>query len=357
VNEAERQLGAHQRDIDDIAFLMYGISEEDRRTIETSAIRNSSLPVDGEQTESDDQAESEQISTDQRQLTADFISYAVGCAFGRWDARYATGEQSAPDLPDPFAPLPVCAPGALTGADGLPRREAPEGYPMRVDSDGILVDDSTHGDDIISRLREVFELIWSKAAEARERETCELLGIKDLRDYFRKPAAGGFWTDHVKRYSKSRRKAPIYWLLRSSKGNYSIWLYYHRLDKDILYKVLLNYVEPKIRLEETNLAQLRSQREVVGTAGREAKLVEKQFDKQETFLSELLDFRDKLKGAADLHLEPDLNDGVILNIAPLWELVPWSEAKKYWNELLDGKYGWSSISKQLRERGLIILSD
>jgi hypothetical protein len=63
--------------------------------------------------------------------------------------------------------------------------------------------------------------------------------------------------------------------------------------------------------------------------------------------------RDKLRRAADLGLEPDLNDGVVLNIAPLWELVPWNEAKKYWQELLEGKYEWSSIGKQLRAKGLV----
>ena len=45
--------------------------------------------------------------------------------------------------------------------------------------------------------------------------------------------------------------------------------------------------------------------------------------------------------AANLHLDPDLNDGVVLNIAPLRELVPWKEAKNYWDELMDGKYEWS----------------
>jgi len=49
-----------------------------------------------------------------------------------------------------------------------------------------------------------------------------------------------------------------------------------------------------------------------------------------------------------------LNDGVVLNIAPLHELVPsWKEAKKYWTELIAGKHEWSSIGKQLRQKGLV----
>jgi hypothetical protein len=51
--------------------------------------------------------------------------------------------------------------------------------------------------------------------------------------------------------------------------------------------------------------------------------------------------------------DPDLNDGVNLNIAPLWELVPWQTAKDYWEELLEGKYEWSLMGKLLRKRGLV----
>lgn len=43
----------------------------------------------------------------------------------------------------------------------------------------------------------------------------------------------------------------------------------------------------------------------------------------------LQDFEDKLRRAANLHLDPDLNDGVVLNIAPLRELFLWKEAKSY----------------------------
>jgi hypothetical protein len=56
---------------------------------------------------------------------------------------------------------------------------------------------------------------------------------------------------------------------------------------------------------------------------------------------------------ANLHLEPDLSDGIVLNIAPFHELVPWKEAQEYWEELLAGKYVWSSIGKQLRQKGLV----
>jgi hypothetical protein len=174
-----------------------------------------------------------------------------------------------------------------------------------------------------------------------------------LCDYFRKPAKGGFWDDHLKRYSKSRRKAPIYWLLQSSSKNFAIWLYYHRLDKDLLYKALVNYVEQKIRLETSRVESLRSQKAEAGDSGKDAKRLARDVEKQEDFLSELRDFEDKLRRAANLNLEPDLNDGVVLNIAPLWELVPWKEAKKYWNELMEGQYEWSSIGTQLREKGLV----
>ena len=119
------------------------------------------------------------------------------------------------------------------------------------------------------------------------------------------------------------------------------------------------------RLEESRLEAVHGQLSVVrsGAAGttddgprttdKKPKTLEKQLDRQEALLSELHDFHDKLRRAADLHLEPDLNDGVVLNIAPLWELVPWNESKAYWEGLLAGKYEWSSIGKQLRQKGLV----
>jgi hypothetical protein len=362
----------------------FHLAELERDIREAVAVRDTTRN-DGEDEEAADHDEDsitvELVDENPRSLVEGLMSYSVGVVLGRWDVRMAIERALAPELQDVFAPLPVCPPGTLVGPDGSPAssgnivseewlRSRPNAislpltgsvtrktisdseYPVRVDWDGILVDDPEHKDDILRRVRDVFSVIWMNEADRIEQQTCQALSLKHLRDYFRKPGKDGFWADHVKRYSKSRRKAPIYWLLQSSKKNYAIWLYYHRLDKDMLYKVLINYVEPKIRLEENNLNQVRSRR-AAGTGGREAKQLERQIDQQESFISELRDFRDKLRRAADLQLEPDLNDGVILNIAPLWEIVPWAEVKKYWQELLEGKYEWSTIGKQLRERGIV----
>ena len=334
---------------------------------------------------------SEQIDETLISFTAKLLSSLIGFGFGRWDIRIGVldsknGENNLfsampaqpivslsniyglPAQPDEIVSeawlrarpdaitLPETVSDHVVGKDGelQPATIPDEEYPIRIAWDGILVDDPDHPDDIVTRSHDVLELLFPGRGEAVEQETCQVLGVKTLREYFRKPGAGGFWMDHIKRYSKSRRKAPIYWLLQSNRKNYALWLYYHRLDKDLLFKALTQYVEPKIRLEEEQLKTLRAQRGTFGTGGRQAKELDQDMERQADLLLELEDFRDKLRRAADLGLEPDLNDGVVLNIAPLWELVPWNEAKKYWQELLEGKYEWSSIGKQLRKKGLIL---
>lgn len=345
LNDIEFKLEENQLQINDIAFQLYGITDEDRRAIEDSL-------ENGAVAETEDDEEEVAPQADGPGLVAALLSWTLGGVLGRWDVRLATGEREIPELPDPFAPLPACSPGMLTGPDGLPASQPPQGYPLAVDPDGLLVDDPKHSDDIMKRVQDGLQLLWGERADAIEQEACAILKVKSLREYFRKASKGGFWADHISRYSKSRRKAPIYWLLQSKNGNYGLWLYYHRLDKDILFKALLHYVEPKVKQEQSELEGLKA-RLLSESDGKTRKQLEREVEKQADFVSELQDFQAKLKRAADMNLVPDLNDGVVLNIAPLRELVPWAEAKKYWEELMQGKYEWSSIAQQLRQKGIV----
>jgi hypothetical protein len=341
--------------INEIVDVVYSVASDRLHSIVASSLAGAENEEDEDSTEDGEVDEprplEEQISI--QDTSKAVLSLCFGSLVGRWDCRSAFNISSNFMLSPAFESIPQCAPGMLQGANGLLLLDTPLDYPIRIDWDGILVDDPDHQDDVVRRVREVLEVIWRDQADAIEKEACEILSVKDLRDYFRKTGKDGFWGDHVSRYTKSRRKAPIYWLLQSSKKNYALWIYYHRLDKDILFKALLNYIEPKLRLEESRLDSLRSQKQAGGVSGKAAKKVDQDIERQDDLLSELRDFEEKLRRAANLHLEPDLNDGVVLNIAPLHELVPWKEAKSYWEELLEGKYEWSSIGKQLREKRMV----
>ena len=279
----------------------------------------------------------------EQEISLRLSSYFVGVAFGRWDIRYATGEQAAPELPDPFAPLPVCPPGQLQNAQGLPARpeDVPAAYPVRIPWDGILVDDPNHPLDIERRVREVIEIIWrgqegGPTAEAIEHEACEILGVKSLRDYFRKPA--GFFADHLKRYSKSRRQAPIYWPLSTASGSYTLWIYYHRLTDQTLHTAIADFIEPKLKTIETEIGALRAQLD--GGGPKLAELLD--------FRGELLDLKAELERVIKLPWKPNLNDGVLITASPLWKLFrlpKWQkDLKACWEELAAGDYDWAHLA-------------
>jgi len=259
---------------------------------------------------------------------------------GRWDIRYATGERAAPELPDPFAPLPVCPPGMLQNAQGLPAapEDVPTSYPLRVSWPGILVDDAGHREDIAGRVREAIQVIWGERAEAIEQEACEILGVKSLRDYLRRPTS--FFADHLSRYSKSRRQAPIYWPLSTHSGSYTLWLYYHRLTDQSLYSCVNDFVDPKLRQVGEELERLRRK---AGRSGRE----EKELEQLSELSGELTDLRAELLRVAAFW-KPNLNDGVQISAAPLWRLFqhkPWQKRlKETWESLERGDYDWAHLA-------------
>jgi hypothetical protein len=336
--KAER-LEVIQAEINELAFDLYELDADDRALVRAEVEQP---PV----------ASTYAYQADLEARVQDLLMWCVGVAFGRWDVRKALDPELLPPLGEPFDPLPRCAPGALVGPDGLPLHEdaLPDDYPLPIAWDGILVDDPTHRADIITRMRSVLRLLWRDRADAIEAEICEILDVETLRDYVR-DYRHGFFATHIKRYSKSRRKAPIYWLLQSADRGYGIWLYAHRLRRDILYVAGRDYADAKLALEQGRLAELQAG--LVGLSGSARRRQEREIERQVELIEEVTAFRDTLDHVALQDLTFDLNDGVLINVAPLHDLVPWRYADRTWKRLLNGKYAWSAMAAQLRDRDLV----
>lgn len=338
----ERELTTIQAEIDARCFDIYGIDEVDRRAM-TEGFGASELVDSGSGDEGDGDADLEAAddhgdNSDAVSLAAELLSWAVGVVFGRFDIRLATGERALPAQPEPFDPLPVCSPGMLTGEDGLPLASAPEEYSGAFPENGIRVDDAGHTHDLTMAVRAVFEEVFKARADAWWDEVAAILAPKDhsLRTWL----SSSFFEHHLKRYSKSRRKAPILWQLAVPSGRYSVWLYAHRLTRDSFFQVQKDVVTPKLAHEERRLTGLIQSADATPSAIDRKKIAE-----QEALVEELRSFLDEVKQAA-LLWNPALDDGVVLTMAPLWRLVSqhksWQkELKSKWDELAAGKYDWS----------------
>ncbi|HQP89010.1 MAG TPA: hypothetical protein PLL76_22365 [Thermoanaerobaculia bacterium] len=181
-------------------------------------------------------------------------------------------------------------------------------------------------------------------ADARWHEAAEILDLadRDIRGWF----ARAYFDRHIKMYSKSRRKAPIYWQLATPSARYSVWLYAHRLTADTFFHVLHDFVAPKLGLEERKLLSLTQEAGPNPTASQR-----KEIAGQDAFVDELRAFRDEIARVAPLW-KPDLDDGVLLTTAPLWRLVPqhraWQkELKTAWDSLCAGEFDWAHVAMHL----------
>jgi len=232
----------------------------------------------------------------------------------------------------------------LTGDDGLPLEAPPADYPIPLPTDGILVDDPGHGRDLGAAVRTVFDTVFGPSADAIWQEAAALLDPRghDLRTWL----SSGFFEHHLKRHSKSRRKAPIIWQLGVPSAGYSVWLVAHPLTRDSLFAVQNDIVGPKLAHEEHRLEAVRQQPGANPSAKER-----KQLAAQQALIEELRSLLDEVRRVAPLW-NPDLDDGVVLTMAPLWRLVPqhkgWQkELRAKWTELAAGKYDWAHLAMHL----------
>lgn len=310
---ASAQLVELQAEIDDIAFDLYGFSDADR--VAALGFSGAADEDASDATKDTDDSE-EDDGADPVDQTDGLLSWAAGVAFGRFDWRMATGEREAPPEPEPFDPLPAKSPGMLPD----------DAEPFYAHS-GILVDDQGHPNDLARLIEEVFARVEAPVPA-------------DVRRWLQRD----FFLLHLKQYSKSRRKAPIYWPISTSSGSYTLWLYYPSLTSQTLYTAVNDFIEGptgKLQQVEHDLVALRNK-----GSGRSA-ADEKSFEKLQALEAELIELRETILEIAPDY-RPNHDDGVQISAAPLWRLFrhkPWQKIlNATWEKLENGDYDWAHLA-------------
>jgi len=329
-----RKLAQVERQIDEEVYRLYGISTEDRQAIEaelaevTMAEDDSSENSENEPTaEDNDVAPSDGIAPDngavagrlsRQMLAARWVSYAIGIVLGRFQ----------PGIE-----------GAL-GYGHVSLEQAAALQALRVPT-VVAVLDPGHEDDLVVLVEQALALLVGEAqveplltAATGGRPLSEWL----VRDYFKQ---------HVQQY----RRRPIYWLLQSPKKRYSLWLFHERITRDTLHLLQGNrYLGGRINRARGEV-QARRERLAPMPQGAERRRLEREIDALEGDLTDLEAFAKALAAVTSqtntrgeiVGWAPEVDDGVLINLAPLWTLLPsWStEPKQCWQALERGDYDWS----------------
>jgi hypothetical protein len=194
---------------------------------------------------------------------AEFLSYAVGCMFGRYSL----------------------------DASGL-----------ILANQGEVLEGDWFADDITERFRQLLRVTFG---EAKFQENLAFIEaqIGDIRKYFTR----GFYDDHLKRY----KKRPIYWMFSSPKGTFQALIYMHRYRPDTVSVLLNDYLREFIRklgAERARLEKLAddpSASQVQRTrALKDVVAVSKQIGELEEWEREVI------FPLAQAKIEIDLDDGV-----------------------------------------------
>ena len=219
-----------------------------------------------------------------------FISYAVGCMFGRYSLdvdglAYAGGEWDASKYAS-FA----------------------------ADKDNIIpiCDDEYFEDDIVGLFVEFVKTVYgAETLDENLKFIADALGSKGQpKDVIRNYFLNDFYSDHCKIY----QKRPIYWLFDSGKKNgFKALIYMHRYQPDTIARIRTDYVHEQQARYRTAIADLEQRIANVST-GERVKLNKKltTLQAQDT---EIRAYEEKIHHLADQMISIDLDDGVKHNYA------------------------------------------
>jgi hypothetical protein len=272
-----------------------------------------------------------------RRTVDDLSSYLIGVALGRWDVRLGRNPEFAALPEDPMGPLPQGPPGMLDPIDQL--ETEPNDYPVRIPPGRLLLDEPGHAWDVESAVVQAAAALFDDP-EAILGEVLRVLGRKTVREYLRRQ----FFRDHTARYSKSRRKAPVYWFLSVPSRDWGVWVYAPKLSRETLFAIAGEAARREALAAEA-IRRLQAERDA-GGSGRSVREVAEALTGEEALAEELRTFRAEADRIAGLGWEPDLDDGIVLCAAPLATLFPaWPDAGKERDQIRKGEYPWATVSR------------
>ena len=251
------------------------------------------IDIYGLQDELTPEVEDKDITVHKADLGRDvrsFISYAVGCMFGRYSLdvdglAYAGGEWDA----NKYASFAA-------------------------DKDNIIpiCDDEYFEDDIVGLFVEFVKTVYgADTLDENLKFIADALGGKGQpKDVIRNYFLSDFYSDHCKMY----QKRPIYWLFDSGKKNgFKALIYMHRYQPDTIARIRTDYVHEQQARYRTAIADLE-QRIANASTGERVKLNKKltTLQAQDT---EIRTYEEKIHHLADQMISIDLDDGVKKNYA------------------------------------------
>lgn len=219
-----------------------------------------------------------------------FISYAVGCMFGRYSLdvdglAYAGGEWDVSKY-----------------------------VSFAADKDNIIpiCDDEYFEDDIVGLFVGFVKTVYGADTldENLEFIANALGGKGQPKDVIRNYFLNDFYSDHCKSY----QKRPIYWLFDSGKKNgFKALIYMHRYQPDTIARIRTDYVHEQQARYRTAITDLE-QRIANASTGERVKLNRKltTLQAQDT---EIRTYEEKIHHLADQMISIDLDDGVKKNYA------------------------------------------
>lgn len=214
-----------------------------------------------------------------------FISYAVGCMFGRYSLDEA----------------------GLAYAGGVWDANKYKTFPADKDNIIPICDDEYFEDDIVGRFVKFVETVYgADTLDENLKFIADALGGKGQpKDVIRSYFMNDFFNDHCKIY----QKRPIYWLFDSGKkGGFRALVYMHRYQPDTIARMRTDYVHEQQARYRTAIADLE-QRIASASTGERVKLSKRLKTLQEQ-AAEIHGYEEKIHHLADQYIAIDLDDGV-----------------------------------------------